>query len=277
MGIGLDSINTLLIFLIVLVAAALVWDAYGPQVTSLLTRHRTRLMPGPVTWRDFLPLIIAAGLAGMMRSAVLLSAYLIVVGILITVYSLRRARKKQHSLPARQVLQLVLAFRSMYQLQPSVFSTLDRVKDKVDNPLKGLLGVMIHTFYLTSSPERAFAALRTRTDNVYLNQFAYILEMSESASADAVAKALDNLVERLHTHDDLRRETESSLTSITGQTKVIQALAILAIVLVSLVPSLRAAYVSPIGQIYLITFITVILASSYQIDRVIGRLTERIS
>ena len=147
----------------------------------------------------------------------------------------------------------------------------------MDEPLRGLLGVMIHTFFLTSSPDRAFAALRSRTDNVYLNQFAYILEMSESASANAVGKALDNLVDRLRTHDDLRRETESSLTSITGQTRVIQALAVLAIVLVSLVPSLRAAYVSPIGQIYLITFVTVILAASYQIDRVIGKLTERIS
>jgi len=277
MGIGLDPLNTLLIFLIVLVAALLIWDVYAQQVTSLWARYRARLAPGPLSWRDFLPFVVAVLLATIMRQAVLLSAYLIAVGVVITLYSLRRARQKRQSLPARQVLQLVLAFRSLYQLQPSVFSILDRVTDKVDEPLRSLLGIVTHTFYLTSSPERAFVELRSRTDNVYLNQFAYILEMSESASADAVAKALDNLVDRLRTHDDLRRETESSLTSITGQTKVIQALAILAIVLVSLVPSLRAAYVSPIGQVYLITFITVILIASYQIDRVIGKLTERIS
>jgi hypothetical protein len=101
--------------------------------------------------------------------------------------------------------------------------------------------------------------------------------MSESASADAVVTALDNLVKRLQNHDELRRETESSLTSITGQTSVLQRIAAAIVVAVALIPGLRAPYTSVPGQIIYIAFLSIILAGSYYIDRQIGKLLERIS
>jgi Flp pilus assembly protein TadB len=276
MGLGLDALNIVLIGSFLLVVAALIVDEFGQRLAPTLRGYRARLMPGRVTWRTFLPLMVAVALAVLMR-AVLISTYLLIVGILATLFFLRRARKEQQSLPARQVFQLILAFRSTFQLQPSVFLTLDVVKDKVDEPLRSLMRVVVETFYLTSSPERAFAELRARTDNVILNQFAYVMEMSETARADAVVKALDNLVERLRTHDQLRRETEASLVSITGQTSFIQVIAVLVVLVVAAMPVLRAPYTSTGGQLFFIAVVTVMLVASYYIDFVIHRLAERIS
>ncbi len=277
MAIGSDLLNKLLIGSLLLTIGVLVLDELRQYLAPALQRYRARLMPGPVTWKTFLPFIAAVIFALLMWGAVLIQVCLLVLGVVMTIYSIRRTQRQQELLASRQVLQLILAFRSMYQLQPSVFSTLDRVKDKVGEPLRGLVDVMIQSFYLTSSPERAFAELRERTDNVYLNQFVYILEMSEGATPDAVVRALDNLVDRLRTHDELRRESESSLTSITGQTSVLQRIAAAIILAVPVVPALRAPYHSTVGQIAFVVFLSIILAGSYYIDREIGKLMERIS
>ena len=271
-----DPVNILLIGALALVIAALLWDEFGRRLEPTLQRYRAQYLPDHVSRRILLPLIATLILAILMR-APLISTYLVMAGIVVTWYFLRRARRQRQTLPARQIFQLILAFRSQFQLQPSVFLTLDAVKDKVDEPLRGLIRVVPETYYLTSSPERAFAELRARTDNVYLNQFAYILEMSETARSDAVVKALDNLVERLRTHDQLRRETEASLTSITGQTSFIQAIALGVIFAVAAVPELRAPYTSLGGQMFFVAIVTVILAASYYIDFVISNLQERIS
>jgi len=84
-------------------------------------------------------------------------------------------------------------------------------------------------------------------------------------------------VERLRTHDELRREAESNLTAITGQTSFIQGISVLIILVVAAVPRLRAPYVPVGGQIFLVIVLTVMLAASYYIDRVISKLAERIS
>jgi Flp pilus assembly protein TadB len=276
MGLGLDAINALLIISLLVIVGALMADEFGQQLAPRWRRYRSRLLADHVTWRTFLPLVVAVALAMLMR-AFLIGAYLLIVGILITVYFLRRAREQRQSLPARQILQLILAFRSAYLLQPSVFLSLDAVKEKVDEPLRSLMRVTVETYYLTSSPQHAFMELRARTDNIYLSQFAYVLEMSETARTEVVVKALDNLVERLRTHDQLRREIEASLVSITGQTSFIQVIAVLVVLGVAAVPLLRAAYTSPGGQIAFIIIISIMLGASYYIDSVINRLAERVS
>jgi len=275
-GLGLDAVNALLIISLVVVAGALLVDEFGQQMAPRWRRYRSRLLADHVTWRTFLPLVVAVTLAMLMR-AFLIGAYLVIVGILITVYFLRRAKEQRQSLPARQILQLILAFRSAYLLQHSVFLSLDAVKEKVDEPLRSLMRVTVETYYLTSSPQHAFMELRARTDNIYLSQFAYVLEMSETARTEVVIKALDNLVERLRTHDQLRREIEASLVSITGQTSFIQVIAVLVVLGVAAVPLLRAAYTSPGGQIAFIIIISIMLGASYYIDSVINKLAERVS
>lgn len=276
MGLVLDPINTLLFGVLLVIAVVLAVEEWGPSLGPALKRYYARFIPTGVNWKTFLPLILGIILAVMMH-AVLVSIYLVIVGVLITAYQLQRLRRAQRQLQPGQILQFILAFRGEYYLQPSVFSTLDKVQNKIDEPLRSLIRVTVQTYFLTSSPERAFAELRARTDNMYLNHFAYILEMSESASPDAVVKTLDNLVERLRMHDELRREIKANLSPITTQTLIIQVVAIVILLLVAAVSILRRAYSSTGGQVFYITTMTAMLAASYYIDREINKLAERIS
>jgi acetamidase/formamidase len=119
--------------------------------------------------------------------------------------------------------------------------------------------------------------LRKRTDNVYLNQFAYILEMAENAAPDAVIKALQGLESRLRSHSELRREVQSNLASIGTQTRIMQVVAGAILTAVALVPMLRQAYTTSFGQFIYVTVLTVMLGSSYYIDRETQKLGENIS
>ena len=271
-----DPVNLLLVGLLIAVLVAFAMDEFGPTLGPTLKRYQTRYVPSGVTWRTFILLILAVTLASLMRTP-LISAYLVAAGALITFYQLRRLKREQRRLKPGQILQFLVSFRGEYFLQPSVFSTLDKVKDKCEEPLKSMVRVTVETYFLTSSPERSFAELRSRTDNVYINQFAYILEMSESATPDAVVKALDSLVDRLRTHEELRMETQANLSSITTQTLIMQVVAVAILMIVAVVPMLRSAYASLGGQLFYVGVMTAMLLSSYYIDHEISRLAERIS
>ena len=276
MGVGPDPINMLLVGTVVVIVLALTWDVADQHLEPLLRRYRPRLVARQVRSRAFLPLFGGVILAGLMHLPVI-STYLVFVGLLLTWRGMRRADRERARIAPSQIFQLVLAFRSMYLLRPSVFLTLDTVRDKVDEPLRDLVGIMVQTYNATGSPERAFAELRARTDNVYLIQFTHILEMSEAARADAVVRALDSIVERLRTHDALHRESRVSLTTITAQTSFMHGVALLSVVLVASIPMLRAPYASVGGQIIFVAVLTVMLAASYYIGRTIDKLAERIS
>ena len=178
---------------------------------------------------------------------------------------------------AVSVLQFVMAFRAEYTLQPSVFSMMEKVMDRTAGPLRSLMKVTSQTFFLTSSPQRAFEELRRRTDNVYLNQFAYVLEMAENAAPEAVIKALQGLEFRLRSHSELRQEVQSNLASIGTQTMIMQVVASAILLAVALVPMLRQAYTTSFGQFVYVGVLTVMLASSYYIDHETQKLGERIS
>ena len=276
MGIGRDWLNRLVIGALVIVLGLLAFDEFGYYLAPGWKRFRSRFLPDRLSWHMFLPLIVGLILALLFR-APLISAFLVAAGVAVSLVLMERARRNEHALPAREIFQLVLAFRGTFQLQPSVFLTLDLVRQKVSEPLRGLVEIVVQTYYLTSSPQRAFEELRARTSNVYLHQFVYILEMSETAQPSAVVNALDNLVDRLRSHEELRRESEANLTSVTGQTSFIQTMAVLVLAAVAAVPTLRTPYTTTGGQVLLIAVITVMLVASYYIYRVIQGLSERIS
>ena len=258
------------------VVTALAWDTFGRSLNTALRLIQDRYLPQHLGWKAFLPFLGSITLAVLMRLP-LMSAYIIVAGLLITVYAMRRAEKQKARIPASQVFQLILSFRGEYLLQPGVFLTLDKARQRVEEPLNGLMGIAVQTYNATASPRRAFAELRARTDNVYLGQFAHILEMSEIAPPSAVVKALDSMVDRLRIHDALHRESTASLTSITAQTRFMHGIAILSTFLVAVVPMLHAGYASTRGQIVFMVLGTVILGASFYIDRMIDNLSERIS
>jgi Flp pilus assembly protein TadB len=226
-------------------------------------------------WRNYLPLLIAVILAW--RFAVpLISGYLVILGVLITLHLARRARLGERTQMDRQVAQLTTAFRSIYQLRPTVFSALEQACKKVDQPLRGQVALAVEAFYISASPDKAFDELERRVDNVYLTQFVYILRRTEIASREVVVRALDSLEERLTAHKEMRSEAETNLASVTGQTRVIQMTSVIIVLLIAF-SGLGEAYTSSWrGQLFFIIVVSVMVATSYLLERRAMSLKERI-
>jgi hypothetical protein len=227
------------------------WTRYGKYVTR------------PV----IVPTVVFLGLAVLMRDW-LLTPFLLVVAGLVAYVRIQEAIRDLNTIRVRQISQLVLAFRGAFQIQAAAFKCLGLAAERVSGPLRDSIKVAVETFFATSSPEQGFAVLRQRIDNAFLSQFVYILEMSESAANDAVVRALDDLVVRLRQQEELERQVETGLSSITGQTSFIQVVAVLVGFIIALVPSFRAAYVStlPWRMVYM-SLVGVMIGASYYIEK----------
>lgn len=227
-------------------------------------------------WRIYLPLPIAAILAWRF-AAPLISAYIVLVGLLVTLYLARRARISERVLIDRQVAQLVTAFHSIYELRPSIFSALEQACEKVDQPLRDHVALAVQAFYITASPERAFNELEERVNNPYLTQFLYILGRSEAARREAIVGALEGLMERLQAHEEMRTQSEVNLTVVTGQTLFIQSISLIIVFFIAFVAWLREAYTSSWrAQLFFVIIASIGVATSYYIDRRAISLKERI-
>jgi len=273
---GLDPVRILLIGAAAVILLLFLGDTATPSFTPALRRYQARYLPAGLSWKSFVTpgMLVVVGL--LMRVP-LISFYLVVAGALVLWRDVRRLERERKLVKPDQILQFVMAFRAEYTLQPSVFSMMEKVMDRTTGQLRSLMKVTAQAFFLTSSPQRAFAELRKRTDNVYMNQFAYILEMAENAAPEAVIKALQGLEFRLRSHSELRREVQSNLASIGTQTMIMQVVASAILLAVALVPMLRQAYTTSFGQFVYVGVLTVMLASSYYIDHEIQKLGERIS
>lgn len=228
-------------------------------------------------WTAYIPLPIALILALLMAAAPLVSLYIIMAGILVVIYLIKRSRMKERVESDRQVTQLAMSFRSIYEIRPSIFSVLESAREKVDEPLRSFVTSAVETFYITSSPKRAFDELRGKMGNPYLNQFLYILERSETARRRAVLSALDDLIERLRRRERLRAQTESSLAVVTGQTLVISLISLAMVFVIALVDPLRRAYTdSSGGQALFIILTAIAILTAYYIDRQVIALKERV-
>lgn len=263
----------------ILLGILLLYMAFGEDVLRAarprLRNYRAkylRFIKRPVV----LPFLIAVVLGILMRDWVL-TPFLVVVGGLIAYLRIRQMMREEQIITPRQILQLALAFRGSYQLQPAVFASLQDANEKVEEPLRSMVRVMVESFFMTASTTRAFAEFRKRTDNISLHQFVYILEMSESASNESTTEALDGFVTRLRRQEDLQNQVETNLTNITGQTSFIQVLAIGIAFFVAVVPAFRDAYVSSMSAKMLYILLTVvILAASYYIERRVASLKEQV-
>ena len=231
-----------------------------------------------MNWRDYVALPVTFALAYLMREGRLISIYLIVLGVLITLYYvLWRTKARTAMAMDAEILKLVEEFQSQYKLTPPIFSALGQTRLKVAEPLRGHVTATVESFYVTASQKRAFAEFRQRVPNSYLNQFVYILERSETARREVVQKALERLVARLRRREQLRVETETDLTMITGQTQLILVLGIGMLFVVALIPSLREVYTrSRSGQMLFIVLATIGVLTTYYIDRRTTSLKEKV-
>ena len=248
-----------------------VWRAARPRVRNYQTKYMRFLKRSVI-----IPFVIFAVLAVLMRDW-LLTPYLVLVAAAIAYVRVQQLMREEQTITPRDILQLALSFRGSYQLQPAVFASLQDANTKVDEPLRSMVKVMVESFFLTASTTRAFAEFRKRTDNISLNQFAYILEMSETASNESTTEALDSFVTRLRRQEDLQNQVETNLTGIIGQTNFIQVLALGVAFFIAIIPAFRIMYVgSMLGRALYIFLTIVILASSYYIERRIASLKEQV-
>jgi len=278
--------SKLMIVMGVAILAYLAVDEWTRRGQPALRRGEARLSPW-LNWRTFVPVFIALLLALLMARPFsekekasppyLISAYVVAVGVLVSWYQARRAERAVRARLDKQMADLVMAFRSTYQLQPAIFSTLEEARDKVDQPLRGWVTSTVQVFRVTSSASRALAKLRKKADNPYLHQFVYILEMSEQAGQKTVLEALEDLADRLRRHEELRNKTVTEMGAITGQTRVIQLVSLGAIFIIAVISGLRSAYSSKTAQLFFIGMASIAIIASYYIDQRILSLKERIT
>jgi hypothetical protein len=278
--------SKLMIGVAVAILTYLAMDELTRRGRPALRRGKAHLLPW-LNWRILVPVLIALPLALLMARPFLsekeqasppflISAYIVAVGILVSWYLVKRAERVGRSRLDKQVADLVLAFRSIYQLQPTIFSTLDEARNKVDEPLRGWVASTVQAFRATSSAKKALAGLRKKADNPYLHQFVYIMEMSDEAEHETVLAALESLAGRLRKHEELQNKTETEVIAITGQVRFILIISVLTMFAIAAINSLRSTYTDKM-QFFFMAVAAVGVFTSYYIDKRILSLKERIT
>jgi hypothetical protein len=243
-----------------------------------------------IKWRCYIPALLGLVFAVLMAlpseqrlnepsptPPILICGYILVVGVLFSLYLIRRSQGLTRGQLDRQVAQLVDSFHSIYQLKPSIFSALDEAKSKVDEPLRGYVTAAVQAFYITARPDKALEELRRRANNPYIDQFIYLLRISELGRREAVLKSLDDLSERLRRADNLRRDSEVNLTVITSQTRIIQVISLVIVLIIAVIPMLRSVYTVSWGrQLLFIAVASIGVLTSYYIEQQVSSLKERI-
>lgn len=249
------------------------------QSRSVVARLRS------VNWKAYLPLPVALFLAVEFLprhltlqpfTPPLISLYILAVGILTSVYLARRAQLAERLLVERQMQELVSGFYGVYRIRPSVFSALEEVADRLENPMRTYVNRAVEAYYATGGADAALDVLREKVPHPFIEQFIYILRRTNEARHEAVLRALNGLIQRLRQHETLRERTNTQLSGITWQTSFILVIA-LGIVFVMAVTGLKRFYTeSWTTQVFFIAVASVGVITVYFIDRHISGLKERV-
>jgi hypothetical protein len=202
--------------------------------------------------------------------------YVLIIGITWAMRAAGKAKISQRMLVNDEVAELVVAFRSVFRVRPTVFSALEEANRKIEPPVGTAVSHAVTTFYVTSLPRRALDELRARVENPYMDQLIYILERGEDAKHEDILSALEGLIARLRRARDLRDQSEVNLTVINGQTRIIQMIAIAAVLLVGIIPAFRVAYENIPGQLLFFGIASVGVGTSWYIDGKASQLKERV-
>jgi len=208
--------------------------------------------------------------------AYLVAFYVLIVGIWWAIRQAGKQKISERMLINDQVSEVVVAFRSVFRVRPTVFSALEEANRKIPPPVGTAVSHAVTTFYVTSLPRRALDELRARIANPYLEQFIYILERGEDAKHEDILSALDGLITRLRRARDIRDQSEVNMTVISGQTRIIQLIAVATVLIVAMIPAFRIAYENIPGQLLFYIIATVGVGTSWYIDRKSSQLKERV-
>ncbi len=256
----------------------LLFLAFGEDSTRMMRRRAQNYQVKYTQYIDR-DMILQAGffvVLGLLMRDIVLTPFLIIVGLGIGYYRIRQKLAAAGKIQVSQILQLALAFRAQYYLQPAAIASLQEAGRHVEGALRDIVSVAVETFFLTSSTDRAFDEFRKRTDNMFLHQFIYILEMSEAASNEAMEVALDAFVARLRSNEDLERQVETGLTEVTGQMRFAQGTIVVLAILAALLPMFHDVWVRGALRIVYMLVILLVIGVSYYIERQIDKLRDQI-
>jgi hypothetical protein len=206
----------------------------------------------------------------------LVAVYILIVGVWWSIRMARKERISERLMVGTQVGELVNNFKSVFRIRPTVFSALEEANRKVPPPVGTAVAHAVTTFYVTALPVRAFAELRARIQDPYMDQFVYILERGEDAKHEDIMSALGDLQLRLRRAREMRDQSDVNMTVISGQTKIIQLIAVSLVTVVGAVSMLRLAYESLITQFLFMAIASVGVLTSWYIDRKSQSLKERV-
>lgn len=259
------------------ILAYLLYDDYKTKAR----RGKRQRAKTTAVWMTYPPRIYIPAALGLLLALIyhdiVISLFFIVIGVGITWYLSLRLHIAQRLKDDTQVLELVIAFRGIFKVRPAIFAALEEARKKIPEPLQGHIAATVQAFYVTSSPQKAYAELRRRIRNPYLDQFVFILERSETAHREVVYQALDNLAARMRRHEDLRSKSEVNLAAITGQTTFIQVISLLIIIAIGLWSTVREYYVATMStRVLFMVLVLVALSTSWYIDMRTQAIKERV-
>jgi hypothetical protein len=223
----------------------------------------------------YLPGLFAVALAVAMRD-VLLSPYLVLLGVGLTFFlRARRARRTQSAITG-QVKALIVLFRSRYAVGASPFSVLVEIQDDLPTGAVAVAVRRATNIYQTNgSVPEALAPLR-ELKNPYLARLAMVLETSGSASTEVVVDEVRRIEDDLKERDRLAGQARASLALIKGTVKFLQATNLTAVVVAVALPMWRDFFTSTLQRrgTFLAATMFLALASIY-FDQEIGLQEEK--
>jgi len=263
---------------VLVLLALVVYLAIGDDVRRMLRRRTegVRVKYTKYLTRGIILQSLVFVVLGVLMRDVFLTLYLFAVAGYLAYLRIKQEMVTQASITPRDVSQLVMAFRGAYQLQPAAFKSLEVAATKVREPLKGIVTSTVTAFFNSSRADVAWDVFRKRTDNVLVHQFIYILEMSETASNESLTAALDAFVERLRKQEELQRQVETTLASVTGQTNFMRVLALGIAFVVAIIPSFRQVYATGVMRLVYVIIMSIVVGASYYIERKVVDLKAQI-
>lgn len=217
-----------------------------------------------ITLLHLSPALIGAAMSLAVRD-VLLSPYLVVLGIGLTWLLRQRRRRHEQTAITNQVKTLVVLFRSRFAVGESPFSVLSEIE--ADLP-KGAVAAAVHqtvnTYQAGGRVEKAMAPLRG-LHNPYLARLVMVLEASSSASTEVVVDEVARIEADLKARDRLAGQARASLALLKGTVRFLQAANLTALVVSVSLPMWRDFFTSTLERrgTFLAATLFLVIASLY--------------
>lgn len=235
--------------------------ALPPAVRAILASLRR---PSPLL---IAPLPAGVALAIAARDAVL-SPYLGLLGLAVSVYMAYRRTLQGRRQIADQVKRLVDSFVGLYRVNPTTFTTLGLACDHLKpGPVREIVEEAVRHYQATRNAHAALQRLYTVPDP-YLWRFALILDQAGERGTEEIAGLLGDLSARLRRQWTTRLAAQGVFASIRGTLAVMAGAAVAVMAAAATIPLWREVYTAATGRRAMFMLVTLMaLVTAAYFDR----------